>query len=137
MKHKPLALAAAAMMAGFLSFDGAGAANVMSSGGAMPGIAKPQDANIQQASHRHWRRHHHGGSGISLGFGFGFPGFYRPYYEPYYYQPYYAQSYYYAPAYGSGHVRYCLNRYRTYDPRSDTFIGYDGYRHRCRSPYRY
>ncbi|MER8503805.1 MULTISPECIES: BA14K family protein [unclassified Mesorhizobium] len=33
---------------------------------------------------------------------------------------------------GSWHVRRCLNRYQSYDPYSDTYIGYDGYRHRCR-----
>lgn len=37
---------------------------------------------------------------------------------------------------GSAHVEWCLNRYRSYDPASDTFLGYDGYRHRCNSPYR-
>lgn len=37
---------------------------------------------------------------------------------------------------GSAHVEWCLNRYRSYDPSSDTFLGYDGYRHRCNSPYR-
>jgi hypothetical protein len=36
----------------------------------------------------------------------------------------------------SAHVHWCLNRYRSYDPASDTFLGYDGYRHRCNSPYR-
>jgi hypothetical protein len=33
------------------------------------------------------------------------------------------------------HVAYCLRRYRSYHVRSDTFMGYDGYRHRCNSPY--
>ena len=32
--------------------------------------------------------------------------------------------------YGS-HVARCQARYRSYDARSDTFLGYDGYRHRC------
>lgn len=36
---------------------------------------------------------------------------------------------------GGGHVEWCLNRYRSYDPASDTFLGYDGYRHRCNSPF--
>ncbi len=41
------------------------------------------------------------------------------------------------PVYGGNrHVRWCLNRYRSYNPRTDTFMGYDGYRHRCRSPFR-
>jgi BA14K-like protein len=30
------------------------------------------------------------------------------------------------------HVARCLNRYRTYYPHTDTFIGYDGDEHRCR-----
>jgi hypothetical protein len=33
---------------------------------------------------------------------------------------------------GSWHVRRCLDRYRSYDPYSDTYIGRDGYRHYCR-----
>lgn len=32
---------------------------------------------------------------------------------------------------GSWHVRRCLNRYSSYDPYSDTYVGYDGYRHYC------
>ncbi len=30
------------------------------------------------------------------------------------------------------HVSRCFARYRTYDPSTDTFVGYDGYEHRCR-----
>ncbi|ESX89458.1 MULTISPECIES: BA14K family protein [unclassified Mesorhizobium] len=33
---------------------------------------------------------------------------------------------------GSWHVRRCANRYASYDPYSDTYVGYDGYRHYCR-----
>lgn len=29
------------------------------------------------------------------------------------------------------HVAACEAHYRSYDPRTDTFLGYDGYRHRC------
>jgi hypothetical protein len=36
---------------------------------------------------------------------------------------------------GSAHVRWCYNRYRSYDARTDSFMGYDGRRHRCNSPY--
>jgi len=43
---------------------------------------------------------------------------------------------YYAPRRGSRHVRWCLNRYRSYRLSTDTFRGYDGYDHLCRSPYR-
>jgi len=36
---------------------------------------------------------------------------------------------------GDGHVQWCLKRYRSYNPRTDTFVGHDGHRHHCRSPY--
>ena len=39
----------------------------------------------------------------------------------------------YVEDYGeSRHVRSCLARYASYDPYSDTYVGYDGYRHYCR-----
>ncbi len=44
-----------------------------------------------------------------------------------------------APVYGGGgnaHVQWCLNRYRSYNPRTDQFLGYDGQYHYCDSPYR-
>jgi hypothetical protein len=34
--------------------------------------------------------------------------------------------------YGSGHVQRCLARYRSYDPATDTYMGYDGIRRYCR-----
>ncbi len=49
------------------------------------------------------------------------------YYEPYYYGPYINYD---------AHVEWCLRRYRSYNPATDTFRGYDGFDHRCRSPYR-
>jgi hypothetical protein len=148
MNYKPLALAAAALTAGFLSFGAAQAANVMTGSNAPAATtASVQDGNIQLASDHRWRRHRHGDSGVTLGFGlplFGGGGYYDDYYDGYGYGSGYGygyapyRSYYsYAPAGGGGHVRYCMSRYRTYDPRSNTFIGYDGDRHQCRSPYRY
>jgi hypothetical protein len=35
----------------------------------------------------------------------------------------------------SSHEAWCSERYRSYDPASDTFMGYDNKRHRCNSPY--
>jgi len=32
----------------------------------------------------------------------------------------------------SSHVQACENRYRSYDRATDTFLGYDGWRHYCR-----
>lgn len=54
--------------------------------------------------------------------------------RPYYYvpPPYYAPParHYYAPPPGDA-VAYCMRRFRSYDPRSGTYLGYDGYRHPC------
>ena len=35
-------------------------------------------------------------------------------------------------AVNGGHVAACEERYRSYDPDTDTFVGRDGYRHECR-----
>lgn len=64
--------------------------------------------------------------------------------QPYYYgnQPYgYGnQPYgYYPPPFptyqpypmGGGTVEYCMQRFRSYDPSSMTYLGHDGYRHPC------
>ena len=42
--------------------------------------------------------------------------------------PYYAAPRYYA---GDDAVAYCMSRFRSYDPASGTYLGYDGYRHPC------
>lgn len=42
------------------------------------------------------------------------------------------------PAYGSqwqAHVAYCKSKYRSYNPATDQYLGYDGYYHFCRAPY--
>ena len=39
-----------------------------------------------------------------------------------------------AAASSDEHVEYCLSRYRTYDPRTDTYIGSSGRRYRCVGP---
>ena len=59
--------------------------------------------------------------GIGLGYGFGYDDgldYYNDRYNG-----------------GGSHVQWCLNRYRSYNPRTNTYMGYDGYRHRCNSPY--
>lgn len=62
---------------------------------------------------------------------------------PYYYGPgYYGAPYYPAPAYYGpppgyyadapvGDVSYCMQRFRSYDPRTGTYMGNDGHRHSC------
>lgn len=49
-----------------------------------------------------------------------------PRYEPRYYPVEYRGGSW------ARHVDRCLARYRSYDPRSDTYLGYDGYRRDCR-----
>ena len=54
----------------------------------------------------------------------------------YYYGPGYDDGYYdgpvvVAPPGGGDAVGYCMQTYRSYDPRSGTYLGYDGYRHPC------
>ncbi len=57
---------------------------------------------------------------------YGYPGYYG---SPGYYGP----AYVVAPPYagGGGAVAYCAQRYRSYDPYSGTYLGFDGYRHPC------
>jgi hypothetical protein len=58
---------------------------------------------------------------------------YYSYPSPYYYEPYYGPPPgAYAPAYaGDDQVAYCMQRFKSYDPRSGTYVGFDGQRHPC------
>jgi BA14K-like protein len=56
--------------------------------------------------------------------------------QPHYYPPYYYSPYAYYPAYrpyplGGAAVAYCAQRFKSYDPYSMTYLGYDGHRHSC------
>jgi hypothetical protein len=67
-------------------------------------------------------RYYWGAGGLALGLGLGLAA------SPYAYGP----SYYAAPDYaGDDAVAYCMSRFRSYDPRSGTYLGYDGLRHPC------
>ena len=88
------------------------------------------------------------GAAIASG-GYGY-GYSDPYYgDNYAYDPNYGDSYAYdngatfdagiplatfnqpAPAAVTGDASYCAQRYRSYDPASGTYLGYDGQRHPC------
>jgi BA14K-like protein len=85
----------------------------------------------------HWGGgHHHGGywggaalggfaAGALLGSALAGPNYYY-YDEPGYYE---GPDVYAGP--GPGAEAYCAQRYRSYDPGSGTFLGYDGMRHPC------
>ncbi len=85
-----------------------------------------------------WRGHGWGwgvGAGIAAGalIGAGIAASRPYYYDPYYYGPaYYGPPpvVYGPPAVGDG-VAYCMRRFRSYDPASGTYLGYDGLRHPC------
>jgi len=56
------------------------------------------------------------------------PGYY---YYPYYGYPYYPRYVYRPyPSYDAA-IAYCMRRFRSYDPYSMTYLGYDGRRHPC------
>lgn len=48
--------------------------------------------------------------------------------QPVYQEPVYVGS-------GNAHAGWCLNRYRSYDVASDTYMSHSGYRKYCNSPY--
>jgi BA14K-like protein len=64
------------------------------------------------------------------GYGPYYPG---PYYPGAYYPGPYDQGHYAAaPAYSNGGGEgYCAQRFRSYDPSTGTYMGYDGQRHPC------
>ena len=37
---------------------------------------------------------------------------------------------------GGARTEWCLNRYRSYNPMTNRYLGFDGRHHACRSPYR-
>jgi hypothetical protein len=70
----------------------------------------------------------------------------QPHYSTYGYYPYATYGYAYPDAddyaptvtygySGNSHVAWCEANYRSYNPATDTYLGYDGYLHRCVSPY--
>lgn len=44
------------------------------------------------------------------------------------------QPRYYNGGYGGDYYSYCSSRYRSFNPRTGTYTGYDGYQHRCVMP---
>lgn len=83
---------------------------------------------------RGWRRGGGIGAGIVAGAIIGGAIASRPY--GYYGYDGYGPGYAYAPAYGQGYaggdeILYCQQRFRSYDPNSGTYLGFDGYRHPC------
>ncbi|HET7716901.1 MAG TPA: BA14K family protein [Bauldia sp.] len=90
-------------------------------------------------------------AGAALGLGAGLlinrppppPVYYAPpppppvvyYPAPAYYPPPPPPPVYYDSGWTEAHIEWCLDRYRSYNPATNTFTGYDGYQHECRGPY--
>lgn len=95
-----------------------------------------------------WRNRYWPGYGVAAGLAAGAIGSSYYYNDPYYYDSYaYAGGYdgddYYGNSYSDdtqyvaveqgvgGDASYCAQRYRSYDPSTGTYLGYDGQRHPC------
>jgi hypothetical protein len=96
----------------------------------------------QWSGHRWTGRHHrdnrwgYGAAGFGLGFALGAAPYY--YYDDYYGPYAYGyddgyDDYAAGPAYSTSDaaVQYCIERFRSYDIASQTYLGYDGQRHSC------
>ena len=76
-----------------------------------------------------------------VGYGCERPRYYRRHHRPYYgyerryYRPRYEQPRYYGGG-RNAHVRWCMNRYRTYDPYTNRYHAGGGVYRVCYSPYR-
>ncbi|KYK50514.1 MULTISPECIES: BA14K family protein [Bradyrhizobium] len=92
---------------------------------------------------RHWHHHRRGGfwpgfaTGVAVGglgsyayYG-GYGGGYGYYDDPYYYGSYYDEPSVAVVQDGGGDSAYCAQRFKSYDPASGTYLGYDGQRHPC------
>jgi hypothetical protein len=111
--------------------------------GAIVGVAALAASSLAAVSPAAAGWHGHGWGGPAIGFGAGVavgPAFGAPYYgyEPYYgyqpdyaYEPYAYEPHAYAPPRYADADAYCASRFRSYDPYSHTYLGYDGFRHHC------
>lgn len=128
----------AAVLAGVTNFQSgpAMAAAIAPLGAAQTVLTQSDDAPVIQV-----RSRRNVGAAIAAGAAVAIIGgiiasqqrhYYEPYYGygPYYGGPYYAPYPYAGPVYGGG-VAYCMRRFKSYDPYSMTYLGYDGFRHPC------
>jgi hypothetical protein len=118
------------------------------------GLQNAVPSSVEAVQYRRgWRGGYRGGGFVGAGVGLGLglaagvvggaiAGATQPYgyygYAPgYAYGPGYGQGYgqgYYDQGYAAGggdQVGYCMQRFRSYDPSSGTYLGFDGLRHPC------
>jgi hypothetical protein len=93
----------------------------------------PASADPMWGNHGHW----HHGPDVGFGFSFGGPyygydGYYAPGYAYDYGEPDYGPPAYAPPAYASNDAEaYCASRFRSYNPVTQSYTGYDGLQHPC------
>ncbi|MFZ5738456.1 MAG: BA14K family protein, partial [Pseudomonadota bacterium] len=83
---------------------------------------------------RHWHGGWHGRRGYWSGVGIGVigsPYYYGSYGDPYYYGYYDEPTVTVVPDDDDRTEAYCRRRFKSYDPASGTYLGYDGKRHPC------
>ncbi|MDD1535895.1 MULTISPECIES: BA14K family protein [unclassified Bradyrhizobium] len=135
------AAGAAVRPSGGTSFTGGAARNFAAANG---GTWQNRGGSWSGGSHWSGGRHHHhhrrGGfwPGFAAGAAIGGLGSYAYYGSNYgyYSDPYYYDSYYDEPTVavvpgGGDSSAYCAQRFKSYDPASGTYLGYDGRRHPC------
>ncbi len=147
-KLKALSLGAAALFAGTVFATSAGALTLAPTPGISvekPGVELVANKKWYynknkhgQRFHRRDRHHrfHFDGFWYASPFWLGAPYAYNSYDDgyPYGYDDDYDDGYaLYAG--DDDHVAACFARYRSYDPATDSYMGYDGLRHRCRVGY--
>ncbi len=153
MRKPEICAAVAVIMGGALLLLAPGAAPAIAfpvHAGAGPADASPiehvdnhkrRDRDRRRDRHRRDDRRHYDARRHGSRYRHAAPGF-GYYYDGYYY----GSPWWIGPSLGitvtvpqvpvgSAHVRWCLDHFRTYDVASDTYLGFDGYRHRCNSPF--
>ena len=145
MKRLSCTLSAAVMLTGLAFASPAAMAGPLGTSSALAGppinSILDRDAKVEHVQGRrgNWRGNRawrgNRGGGIGLGIGAGILGgalLGSALAAPYYDRPYrsYPRSTYYGRP-SDDAVAYCSSRFRSYDPASGTYLGYDGLRHAC------
>jgi hypothetical protein len=132
MKNRLSTLAVAALFAmSIVPFPNDASAMPFADGIALKNAAPTNIETVRWRGHRGWGPGVGAGiiGGAILGGMLAAPYYgYGPYYGPgpYAYEP---GPYVYGPGYGGNAVAYCMQRFRSYDPGSGTYLGFDGFRH--------
>lgn len=130
----PAMVAAAAVLAGTLAVAPANAVPPLASKNVAEAVKSAKNPYVSQiryyGHHGHHGHHGHGNwgpwaGGAVLGLGLGYA------LSDGYYGHDYGDDYGPAYGYGDGGFARCEATFRSFDPESGTYVGYDGYRHRC------